>query len=88
MMNAARIEEIQKACAYPESHSVAMALCQVWNECSQEHAKREAKIQELEAAFDDQTRELETAVSLLEELGAEHALEFRRRAYPNLYTRN
>lgn len=33
-MNAARIEEIQKACAYPESHSVAQALYQVWNECS------------------------------------------------------
>ena len=32
-----------------------------------------------EAAFDDQTRELENDVTLLEELGQEHALEFRRR---------
>lgn len=40
-----------------------------------------------EAAFDDQTRELENAVTLLEELGPEHALEFRRRTYPTLYPR-
>lgn len=40
-----------------------------------------------EAAFDDQTRELENAVTLLEELGPEHAMEFRRRTYPTLYPR-
>jgi len=40
-----------------------------------------------EAAFDDQSRELEIAVTLLEELGSEHALEFRRRTYPTLYPR-
>lgn len=40
-----------------------------------------------EAAFDDQSRELENAVTLLEELGPEHALEFRRRTYPTLYPR-
>lgn len=36
MMNSKRIEEIQKACAYPESISVMQALLQVWNECSRE----------------------------------------------------
>lgn len=41
----------------------------------------------LSDAFGDQARELETAVKLLEELGAQHALEFRRRAYPELYPR-
>lgn len=40
-----------------------------------------------EAAFSDQIRELENAVELLEELGPEHALEFRRRTYPTLYHR-
>jgi len=40
-----------------------------------------------EAAFEDQIRELENAVELLEELGPEHALEFRRRTYPTLYPR-
>ena len=32
-MNTKRIEEIQKQTAYPESHSVTNALCQVWHEC-------------------------------------------------------
>lgn len=51
-MNAARIEEIQKACAYPESHSVALALAQVWNECSQEQERREAeRLDELRRAI-------------------------------------
>lgn len=40
-----------------------------------------------ELAFDDQSRELDIAVGLLEELGPEHALEYRRRAYPTLYPR-
>ncbi len=40
-----------------------------------------------ELAFDDQTRELENAVALLEELGPEHALEYRRRTYPTIYPR-
>jgi len=40
-----------------------------------------------EAAFEDQTRELEIAVGLLEELGEEHAHEYRMRAYPALYPR-
>lgn len=54
----------------------------------------EARVKELEAklaqsglAFEDQARELENAVGLLEELGPEHALEFRRRTYPDLYPR-
>lgn len=38
MMNSKRIEEIQKACAYPESRSVQQALLKVWNECAQEAA--------------------------------------------------
>lgn len=46
-----------------------------------------AELTELGKAFDGQTKELETAVALLEELGAEHALEYRRRAYPDLYPR-
>lgn len=37
------------------------------------------------AAFEDQDKELEIAVELLEELGQAH--EFRCRAYPNLYGR-
>ena len=36
-------------------------------------------------AFDDQSRELEIAVGLLEELGQAH--EYRCRAYPKLYRR-
>ena len=36
-------------------------------------------------AFEDQTRELEIAVGLLEELGQSH--EYRCRAYPKLYKR-
>ena len=36
-------------------------------------------------AFEDQTRELEIAVGLLEELGQAH--EYRCRAYPKLYKR-
>ena len=40
-----------------------------------------------ESAFEGQQEELETAVALLEELGPEHALEYRRRAYPTLYPR-
>jgi len=38
-VNSDRIEAIQKACAYPDSQSVASALKQVWNECSQEHGQ-------------------------------------------------
>lgn len=40
-----------------------------------------------ESAFNDQTRELEIAVRLLEEIGANHAMEYRYRAYPNLWPR-
>ena len=36
-------------------------------------------------AFEDQTRELEIAVGLLEELGQAH--EYRCRAYPKIYKR-
>ena len=50
-------------------------------------AAARAEYERNEAAFDDQTRELENAVTLLEELGPEHALEFRRRTYPTLYPR-
>jgi len=35
-MNTDRIEEIQKATAYPDSQSVQQALLKVWNECSNE----------------------------------------------------
>lgn len=49
-------------------------------------ARDELKVWDL--AFNDQTRELENAVAMLEELGPEHALEYRRRTYPGLYPRN
>ena len=45
------------------------------------------RIEELEAAFDDQTRELENAICLLDERHPETALEYRQRTYPNLYPR-
>ena len=38
-MNTARIEELQKLTAYPESHSVALALEQVWVETSHHYEK-------------------------------------------------
>lgn len=50
-------------------------------------AEARSEVAKLGEAFDAQTLELETAVALLEELGAEHALEYRRRAYPTLYPR-
>ena len=36
-MNTDRIEQIHKATAYPESHSVQQALLQVWNETAHEY---------------------------------------------------
>ena len=50
-------------------------------------AIRDEQQNQLLAAFDQQADELRIAVALLEELGPEHALEFRRRAYPALYPR-
>jgi hypothetical protein len=38
-VNSARIEVIAKATAHPDSHSVATALTQVWNEVAQEHGE-------------------------------------------------
>lgn len=35
-MNVERIKEIQLATAYPDSHSVYIALMQVWTECARE----------------------------------------------------
>jgi len=46
-MTSARIKEIQKATAYPESVSVQQALLQVWNECEQDCSKRERKALEV-----------------------------------------
>jgi len=42
-MNSDRIKEIQAGTAYPESVSVHQALLQVWNECEQEHSKKESE---------------------------------------------
>lgn len=43
-MNSDRIQAIQSATAYPQSHSVKAALLKVWNECGQELAKEHNEI--------------------------------------------
>lgn len=46
-MDSERIRAIQAATAYPESHSVAAALKQVWHECSGEQAEARQIIRDL-----------------------------------------
>ena len=70
-----------------EELEVAMSHTQRWSYWGPliDAAKREHRRNE--AAFDGQSRELETACTLLEELGPEHIHEYRCRAYPKLYKR-
>ena len=69
-MNSDRIAEIQKTTAYPESHSVALALAQVWNECEQENNKQINEMREIieAAAFGVGKNWLHVQVALVEYL--------------------
>ena len=69
-MNSDRIAEIQKTTAYPESHSVALALAQVWSECEQENNKQINEMREIikAAAFGAGKNWLHVQVALVEYL--------------------
>ncbi len=82
-----RLGEIGNVERLLKEMTVVMSHTRLWSywEPLIEAAKREHRRNE--AAFDGQSRELEIAYELLEELGPEHILEYRRRAYPSLWKR-
>lgn len=79
-MNVDRIKEIQLSTAYPDSHSVCMALMQVWVECGREmdrettvlHAELEHTQLELKRAQMDNANLNREIESILGRAQAEH----------------
>jgi len=83
-MNSDRIQEIQETTPYPQSHSVAQALKQVWNECQQDFVDGYTKIHDLTrelgkenydlgTALDTSTSELSLAKARIDVLEGENA---------------
>lgn len=65
-MNSGRIQEIQESCGFPQSHSVQLALLQVWNEVAQE---KDARIAELESARASDAARIADLEAMLREAG-------------------
>lgn len=66
---------------------VAMKHTQRWSYWKPLIAAAKREHRRGEAGFDGQSKELEAACELLEELGPEHLHEYRMRAYPTIWKR-